>query len=133
MTINCPGCQTLLVTAEPSELFRRDVDEVGDVFLRMGWRVTLSPGFVNAKSLHPDKIPWFKPGRSPLTPSPRAARRAFMVSCRCGRDVLIDPCERPTRSPKDPTPPLSRTFARALWAGGWRGAGELRGVSVRCV
>jgi hypothetical protein len=56
--------------------------------LPIGVKLTLEPGFVNAKRRHPSGRRLFVRGRSTASPVPHV-RLPAMVSCPCGQDVFL--------------------------------------------
>lgn len=86
VTIACPDCSLVLVTVEASPLFYGD----SEGHRWRGQHVELALGFV-AKRLHASGVPWYVPGRNPVSQSPKVrANRPFVITCRCNRDVPVD-------------------------------------------
>jgi hypothetical protein len=55
----------------------------------IGTRVTLEPGFVNSTNQHVSGLPWYRYRRGSPDAPPRGIKVPAMVTCKCGRDVLL--------------------------------------------
>jgi hypothetical protein len=75
-----------------------DFGEHEDQPVDIGLATTLKPGFVNAKTRHPDAgVPWYVRHKSqPGRPSP-AVKPPIVVTCRCGVDTLVQPTSQVQR------------------------------------
>ncbi len=90
MTRTCPDCGADLADVDPIRATMHQTNGGPDLTVGRGFRVTLAPGFVNAKRRHPSGLPWFTRHPSIVLARSPAARAPCVVTCRCGRDVQID-------------------------------------------
>ena len=90
MNHTCPDCGADLAVVDAIWTTMHQTNGGPDLTVGRGFRVTLAPGFVNAKRRHSLGLPWFtRHPSNPLARSP-AARAPLVVTCRCGREVEVD-------------------------------------------
>ena len=67
---------------------RHDGTDLHGEEVKMGQKVMLDPGYVNARQRSKEGLRWYVPGRRASSPSP-TVRLPAVVTCRCGMEQIL--------------------------------------------